>query len=124
MAMNTRVFPTQQLPTQQAPIVTPTAGIPSATWSMLSNQVRTEKLPRNLDAVFDMGKGYLARLKYRTRNYLARARKVLSYDKTFAKMSDADLRAAALEYRAMFRTGRDKPRDMLRAMAVIREVAS
>jgi preprotein translocase subunit SecA len=98
--------------------------IPSATWQMLADQVRTEPLPKNLDAIWDAAKGYLGRLKFRTGHYLARARKVLSYDAYYAKMSDADLRSAALDYRALFRTGRDKPADLLKAVALVREVAA
>jgi preprotein translocase subunit SecA len=90
---------------------------------MLSNQARTEPLPKNLDAVFDMAKGYLARLKFRTGTYMARAKKVLTYDKLYKDLSDARLREAALDFRALFRTGRDKPEDMLRAAAIVREVA-
>jgi preprotein translocase subunit SecA len=98
--------------------------VPSATWQMLAEQTRTEPLPKNLDAIWDTGKGYLGRLKYRTGHYLNRARKVLSYDKHFAAMSDADLRSAALDFRVLFRTGRDKPADLLKGVALVREVAS
>jgi preprotein translocase subunit SecA len=91
---------------------------------MLSNQARTEPLPKNLDALFDTARGYLGRLKYRTGRYLARAAKVLSYDKHYAEMSDARLRDAAQDFRALFRTGRDTPADLLRAVALVREVAA
>ncbi|HEY4330581.1 MAG TPA: hypothetical protein VGN88_12655 [Phycisphaerae bacterium] len=119
MAMNTSILPGQE--TMGALV---SQGIPSATWQMLANQARTEPLPKNVDAVFDMAKGYLGRLKYRTGAYLARARKVLSYDKQFTEMSDADLRTTTQEYRAMFRTGRDKAEDLPKAVAAIREVAA
>jgi len=118
MATNATILPGSQAP------INPGTGIPSATWQMLSNQVRTEALPANLDALWDMGRGYLGRLKYRTGHYLKRAQIVLRHDKTYAAMSDAVLREAALEFRAMFRTGRDTPADLLRALALVREVAS
>src|SRR5947209_2391438 len=104
MAMNIGLNPGGSQQQTQVPVSAP-VGIPSHTWQMLSGQVATEPLPKNLDAMFDVVKGYLNRLKYRTGNYIARAKKVLSYDKQFAALSDADLRAAALDLRALFRTG-------------------
>jgi preprotein translocase subunit SecA len=115
--MNQTILPTAQL--AEAPV----AGIPSATWQMLARQVRTEPLPKNIDALFDTIKGYLGRLRFRTGHYLARAREVMALEKTYATMSDAHLREAALEFRATFRTGRDQPADTLRAAALIREAA-
>jgi preprotein translocase subunit SecA len=123
MATNMRLTPAA--PTQlgtQAPVAAP-MGIPSATWRMLAGQVRTEPLPKNLDAIYDVARGYFGRLRYRTGHYLSHARKVLSYDALFSKMSDADLREKALDYRAMFRTGREKHREVLKAVALVREVA-
>ncbi len=119
MATNTRMFSEST-----ATAAAPTAAIPSATWQMLSSQVRTEPLPKNVDAMWAAVGGYMARLKYRTGHYLGRANKVLACDKMYAEMSDAVLREAALDFRAMFRTGRDMPADLLRATALIREVAS
>jgi preprotein translocase subunit SecA len=116
--MNQTILPTEQLG------VSPEQGVPSATWQMLARQVRTEPLPKNIDALFDTIKGYLGRLRYRTGHYLARARETLACEKAYATMSDAHLREAALEFRATFRTGRDKPEDTLQAAALIREVAS
>jgi preprotein translocase subunit SecA len=118
MATHTQLLPTDQL------VNTPVDTVPSATWSMLSNQMRTEPLPKNVDAMFDAVKGYLNRLRFRTGHYMARAKQVLSHEKTYLDMSDANLRAAAHDFRAMFRTGRDQPGDLLRAVAAIREVAA
>jgi preprotein translocase subunit SecA len=118
MATHTQLLPTDQL------AQTPVEAVPSATWSMLSNQVRTEPLPKDIDAWFETIKGYMGRLRYRTGHYLARAKKVLANEKMYRDMSDAHLRDAVLEFRAMFRTGRDKSEDMLRAVAAIREVAA
>jgi preprotein translocase subunit SecA len=44
-------------------------------------------------------------------------------EKRFADLSDANLRAEALEMRELFRRGRDRPEDCDRAFAVVREVA-
>jgi len=118
MAMNTPILPTTEL------AQTPATGIPSATWQMLSNQARMDKLPKNLDAVFETGKGYLWRLKYRTGNYLKRAQRVVEMEGVYKDMSDARLRDEALTFKEMFRRGRDKPADVLRAATLIREVAS
>ena len=74
--MNQSIFPTDQL--SEAPVV---ASVPSATWQMLARQVRTEPLPKNIDALFDTSKGYLGRLKYRTGRYLARAAQALYHEK-------------------------------------------
>src|SRR4051794_30678248 len=106
MAMNTSILPGDSQQQRQV-LGTPAPGVPSQTWQMLGNQARTEPLPKNLDAVFDMGRGFLSRLRYRTGYYLKRARGVLGYDKRYAGMTDADLRAAAGDFRALFRTGRD-----------------
>src|SRR3982751_1270220 len=108
MAMNTNILSTDSLQEQQqAQTDLQTTGLPSHTWQMLGNQVRTEPLPKDLDAMFDGLKGYLSRLKYRRGRYLARAKQVLTFDKVYTEMTDANLRAAALEFRAQFRTGRD-----------------
>jgi preprotein translocase subunit SecA len=118
MGMNQNILDTADL------VESPSPGVPSATWQMLARQVHTEPLPKNLDAFFEMIKGYAWRLKYRTRTYMGRAKQVLAMDKDFVNLSDARLRETALEFRALFRTGRDKPIDTIRAAALVREVAS
>jgi len=90
---------------------------------MLASRIRTESLPSNLDAVWDFARGYVSRIKYRQGRYLSRAAAVLSYDKHYSNLSESALHEAALDFLAMFRTGHDKPADLLRAMALIREVA-
>ncbi|MGN6366697.1 MAG: prepilin peptidase, partial [Phycisphaerae bacterium] len=118
MALNTSILPSDQLQLE------PQTTVPSATWQMLSSQVRTEPLPQNFDAIWDAARGYLARFKYRTGRYLARAQKVLSYEYLYNDLSDARLKEEALNFRAVFRTGKDKPEDLLKALALIREVAA
>src|SRR3954467_12353122 len=113
MAKETRILPTDQLVSDPSKASGPVQSVPSATWSMLSNQVRTEPLPKNIDAMYDTIKGYIGRLRHRTGHYMGRAKRVLAYEKDFLHVTDADLHAAALDYRAMFRTGRDKPEDLL-----------
>jgi preprotein translocase subunit SecA len=120
MAFNLTQHPSQET---EVPLVTASQGIPSRTWQMLASHVRTEPLPQNLDAAWDMARGYASRLKYRRRRYLARAKKVLSYEPLYNDLSDDQLRERALDFRAMFRTGHDKPKDTLKALALIREVA-
>ncbi|HVX85844.1 MAG TPA: hypothetical protein VH253_13770 [Phycisphaerae bacterium] len=130
MATNVSLFPgsesTEETPALNTRATGPavTVGIPSATWRMLASQIRTEPLPSNLDAAFDTMRGYLSRAKYRTGGYLARAKKVLALEKVYGKMSDGALREKALDLRALYRTGKEKKRDLLHAMAVVREVAS
>jgi preprotein translocase subunit SecA len=129
MATNVTIFPgsessESQMPQTRASGPAVEIGIPSATWRMLASQVRTEPLPSNLDAAFDTARGYIARLKYRTSNVLKRAKRVLALDPLYVKLSDGELREKALELRALFRTGKDKPDNMLHAMAIIREVAA
>jgi preprotein translocase subunit SecA len=120
MAFNvTQHTMTAEVPSQGVPV----AAIPSQTWQMLASRIRTEPLPGNLDAVWDLARGYVSRLKYRQGRYMARARKVLSFEKMYGAMTDATLREAALAFREKFRTGRDKPRDLLTATALVREVA-
>ncbi|MCL2640855.1 MAG: hypothetical protein FWD53_08430 [Phycisphaerales bacterium] len=128
MSFNLNHNPAQQQNQQQqmqtaVNLQVPTTALPSRTWQMLASKIRTEPLPSNLDAVWDMARGYVSRVKYRQRRYMSRAATVLSYDKHYGDMKDAALSEAALDFRAMFRTGRDKPADLLRAMALIREVA-
>ncbi len=128
MATNVSIFPGSEssestMPQSRASGPAVEIGIPSATWRMLASQVRTEPLPSNLDAAFDTARGYIARLKYRTGSYLARAKRVLALDPLYLKLADSDLRQKAFDLRALFRTGKDKPRDLLHAMAIIREVA-
>jgi len=118
MALNLTTFSNEQAQLQPQTI------IPSATWQMLSNQVRTEPLPQNFDALWDAAKGLITRLKYRTRRYLDRAKIVLSHEPLYKNLSDAHLKDEALNFRALFRTGRDTPDDLLKALALIREVAA
>jgi len=91
---------------------------------MLSRRVGGSELPKGLDAAWDGALGLAGRLTARARGFLSRARKVLAWEKHFAGFSDARLREAALEFRELFRRGRDEQADLERAFALVREVAS
>jgi hypothetical protein len=104
--------------------VQPSTVVPSATWQMLSSQVRTEPLPQNFDAIWDAARGMTSRLKYRTRRYMERAQRVLDCEHLYKDLSEAHLREAAMDFRALFRTGRETPEDLIKGFALIREVAA
>ncbi len=118
MAINTTF--SQNSPAPSVPIDV----VPSATWQMLSHRGPAVPLPKNLDALFDTFRGYIARLRHSTHRYLKMADAALLHDAHFAKLTDASLRAEALDLRATFRTGKEKPADILRAAALVREVAA
>ena len=91
---------------------------------MLTLRGRTADLPRGLDAAWDTVAGLGKRATVRTAMYLARAKRVLSHEKLYGEMADATLRAAAAEFREVFRRGRDTPGHLDRAFALVREVAA
>ena len=55
---------------------------------------------------------------------MKQAEQVLALDAEFSALTDAKLREAATEMRNIFRTSRDTPEITLRAVAIVREVAS
>ena len=83
---------------------------------MLTLRGRSPDLPSGLDAAWDTVAGLGKRVTVRTATYLARAKRVLAHEKHYAEMTDAALRAAAAEFREMFRRGRDTPADLERAL--------
>ncbi len=97
--------------------------IPSTTWRTLAQRSPGKPLPKGLDAAWDAAAGFLARLAPRRQRFLRQADAVLGWEKHFAEISEAKLRDSAGEFRELFRRGRDKPADLLRAYAVVREVA-
>ncbi len=90
---------------------------------MLEQRISDKPLPRGLDAAWDVGIGLIDGLKPRRKMFLRRAEKVLTFEKHFSQMSDANLRKAAGELREIFRRHRDNHSDLERAFALIREVA-
>ncbi|MCP4375639.1 MAG: hypothetical protein GY794_05630, partial [bacterium] len=97
--------------------------VASTTWRMLAQRAGGRELPRGLDAAWDTAAGMAQKLLPRTAKFLRQADVVLGYDKHFATMTDAKLRTGATEFRDLFRLGRHKPEDVLRAFALVREVA-
>jgi len=91
---------------------------------MLDSAVLDKPLPRGLDAAWHAGAGLIKRFGHRPERFLRRAEKVLAQDAHFSKMTDRKLREAAWELREVFRLNRDKPPDVERAFALVREVAS
>ncbi len=97
--------------------------VPSTTWRTLAQRTGGKELPKGLDAAWDATAGLAGRMVVRTGRFLRRARKVLAWEKHFAEMTDAALRESALAFHELFRRGRDKPDDLERAFALVREVA-
>ncbi|MFO7900669.1 MAG: prepilin peptidase [Planctomycetota bacterium] len=96
---------------------------PSTTWRTLARPAGSDKLPKGVDAAWDVAAGYVQRLHPRQRILLHRARRVDRLKKAFRDLSDARLREEAAELRAVFRRGRETRRDRDRAFALVREVA-
>jgi preprotein translocase subunit SecA len=99
------------------------AKLPSATWQMLEQRISDKPLPRGLDAAWDAGLGLIDDLIPRRKMFLQRAEKVISLEKKYSQMSDANLRKVAEEFRETFRRHRDNNSDLDQAFALVREVA-
>ncbi len=95
----------------------------STIWRTLAGRTGSEPLPSGLDAIWDTAAGLIARCVPRRQRYLRRAQDVLALDKTYSDMTDAKLREAAHEFWELYRCGRDQAEDLIRAFAVIREIA-
>ncbi|MBL7219468.1 MAG: hypothetical protein ISS69_05100 [Phycisphaerae bacterium] len=98
--------------------------VASTTWRMLAQRTGGRELPRGLDAAWDAAAGMAQRLLPRTARFLRRADVVLDHEEHFATMTAAKLRAAGEEFHDIFRLGRNTSEDLLRAFAMIREVAA
>jgi preprotein translocase subunit SecA len=97
--------------------------LPSATWRMLRQRAGTKRLPQNLDALWDAGAGFLARLRPRLRACMSKAAQAVAMEGEFSQKTDAVLREEAQDLRAVFRRERQGPGELLRAYALVREVA-
>jgi len=64
------------------------------------------------------------RLRLRGHRFLRRAGRILALEDRFSQMTDARLREEAQSLREVFRLGRDKPADLDRGFALVREVAT
>lgn len=98
--------------------------VPSTTWRTLANQQPSAELPKGLDAVWDTASGMVKRSHTRPAYYLQRAAQVLALEKEFSDLTEAKLREQTQEMKAIFRTSKDTPEIILRAVAIIREVAA
>lgn len=128
MILNTpQNFDQSPMPSQQQRAAGDRAGVditvPSSTWRMLANRMPPNELPKGLDAWFDTSRGFLKRLMWRRDYFLKQAARVLAFDAHYRQLSESKLREEVREFRELFRTGRDKKDDLLRAMALIREVS-
>jgi preprotein translocase subunit SecA len=90
---------------------------------MLAQRTGGKEMPRGLDAAWDAAAGMAQKLLPRTAKFLRQAGIVLGYEKQFSTMTAAKLREAGADFHDMFRLGRNTPEDLLRAFALVREVA-
>ena len=90
---------------------------------MLDEDARDKPLPRAADAFWHAGIGLVDRMIPRQRRVLRRAQSVLALEKSFAGMTDHKLQEEAARLREIFRLHRDRPPDLERAFALVREVA-
>jgi len=96
--------------------------VPSDLWRMLSAHSKREPLPKGLDAAWQWGASLAVSMKPRTQGFLRKAKRVLEIGEQFETVSNGRLREAITELHAAFRRGRDTDDELLRALAVIREV--
>ena len=97
--------------------------VPSTRWRNLSVRPRPGKLPKGLDAAWNSAVATVVPLVPRRRRFLGLADQVVALDKQYAHVSARLLREAAVEMRDIFRLGRQTPDDLIRAFAIVREVA-
>ncbi len=97
--------------------------VPSGTWRMLTARTQSEKLPKGLDAAWTLGAGLINRLAPRRRALMKHAAEVVALHPRYADMSDAALRAAAIDLREKFLRARQTRTDLINAFAIVREVA-
>ena len=97
---------------------------PGTTWRMLAQRSAGSKLPTGLDAAWEAAAGILKHAVPRCSMFLRRAERIASLEREFGEMSSSRLREAASDMRDVFRRGRETPRDLDRAYALIRDVAS
>ncbi|MBE3069309.1 MAG: hypothetical protein IMZ66_03640, partial [Planctomycetes bacterium] len=97
--------------------------LPSTTWRTLAERPPDKPLPRGMDAAWDAAIGIAKSLVPRRARFMRRAARVVALEKEFADLGAARLREAAVAMRDLFRCGHDKPEDLERAFALVREVA-
>ena len=97
--------------------------VPSTIWRTLAERAGDRSLPRGLDAAWDAAVGIAKSLVPRRAHFLHMADQVLALEKEIHDLSDARLREACGDAKALFRCGRDRPRDLIHGFALVREVA-
>ncbi len=93
-------------------------------WQMLDQRVSGKPLPTGLDALWDIGTGYVNRHVQTTSRFLKRAEEIVVLEKKFSNLTEAKLRTEADVLKDRFRRNRDTPSDLNEAFALVREVAS
>ena len=98
--------------------------VASATWQMLDHRITDRPMPQGLDAAWHTAIGQVQRRSHQPKLYHRKAEKVLALESAFAHIAERKLKDMAEELRALFRLGRETPTDLVRAFALIREVAT
>jgi preprotein translocase subunit SecA len=97
--------------------------IPGSTWRMLDGYAPASDLPRGLDAAWDFCAGCVSRAVPRRIALRKTAEQIVALERQFANIADSRLREQASLLHETFRRNRDRPEDLARAFAVVREVA-
>ncbi len=97
---------------------------PGPLWRTLGErQLVQPKLPKGLDAAWDVLAGRAQQLRPRRRRFLRQAAIVVERSRALQDLSDARLHERALALREVYRRGRDTRDDLLEAYALVREAA-
>lgn len=97
--------------------------VPSEMWRMLASRSATNRLPKGLDAVWDVAVGQIVPLVPRRGRLMREAADVLALEGDYSNLSDARLRDVIDDLRYHFRVGRQTTEHRNHAFAVVREVA-
>ncbi|MBH06595.1 MAG: prepilin peptidase [Phycisphaeraceae bacterium] len=107
----------------EAAMVTASPGIPSAIWRNLAYRPRATKLPKGLDAAWNAAVSMGVPFAPRRRRFMQRAEQVVALADNYKDLSDDRLRGQCADMRDLFRLGRQTDDDLIRAFAIVREVA-
>ncbi len=127
----TRATPRFELPSDAAAApgawartqVSAAAAPPSSFWRTLSKPPLRTRLPEGLDVLWDAAAARIVTTWPRTKKYLKRADAVLAMDDELSAMTETQLQEAMDITRAVFRRAREKPADVTRGFALVREAA-
>ncbi len=98
--------------------------VPSTTWRALDEQITSKPLPRGLDAVWNAGIGLAGRCTPKRKTFLRRAGRVLALERPFSDAGSTKLKEMIRSVSEVVRRHRDTPKDLDRALALVREVAA